>query len=527
MSVTPATASSAALPRWLTALVLAVAAAAFLPSLTGGFLADDFVYLAHFRDLPWSEWPRLFTHEWSGGVWGQPTRELRPFAALSLMGDAKLFGGAALGYRLTNLVLHLFSVLLIMRLAWRYSARSAFAAVTAGLVFALHPAHAEAVVWITGRVDLIATAAALLFWLGAELFCESGRRNHLIAALAALFLGLFSKELCLFVPLLLALSWAVIEPRASRKVWLRRAAVFGGAVALIALYALCRRAAFGHDGIGYNLWTDDPAWRRQAAHWGWLVPLLPFSGRQEWVTPPPIATLHALWLAALMLVAGALAWAIARGARRATTMLFFGGAWFFLTVFPLLGVTYFSPRHLHFPSVGFALAVGLVCAALPWRAVLTGALMAWFAAAHVAAVRPWQRAAAISQAALAAIDRELTASPDLYVFTAVPETFGPVWLWAWSSPPCYGAPFLAHAPQPGHLVERFVNYIHTDTWVADRRPIETLRAAPEAFVVYVDDHGRMTTRRVPRAALQAAADQLAAGLSNESWISSVKSLAQP
>jgi hypothetical protein len=151
----------------------------------------------------------------------------------------------------------------------------------------------------------------------------------------------------------------------------------------------------------------------------------------------------------------------------------------------------------------------------------------WFAAAHSAAVRPWQRAATISQAALAAIDHELAASPGLYVFTGVPETYGPVWLWAWSSPQCYGAPFLAHAPQPGHLVERFVNYIHTDTWVADRKPIETLRAAPEAFVVYVDDDGRMTTRRVSRAALQAAANQLATGLTNESWIACVKSLAQP
>src|ERR1041385_1807738 len=94
------------LPRWLTATVLSAATLAFLATLRGGFLADDFVYIARFRELPWSEWPKLFTHEWSGGVWGQPLRELRPIAALSFMGDARLFGGNPLGYRLPNLPQH-------------------------------------------------------------------------------------------------------------------------------------------------------------------------------------------------------------------------------------------------------------------------------------------------------------------------------------------------------------------------------------------------------------------------------------
>ena len=515
-------------PRWLTALVLGVAVVAFLPTLSGGFLADDFVYIARFRELPWSSWPHLFVQDWSGGVWGQPLRELRPFAALSFMGDAKLFGGAALGYRLTNLALHLIATALVMRLAWRYAAGAVSATLIAGLIFALHPAHAEAVAWVTGRVDLIATAAALLFWFGAEIFCEHGCRRHLFATLGAFFLGIFSKELCMFAPLLLLLHWLLLDLRAPRTVWFRRAQILGGAIAIFALYAIARRAAFGHDNIGYNLWTDEPAWRRQAAHWGWLVPLLPFAGRQEWAAPPSLAVLHAGWLAALALVVGGLAWAIARGARRAAAVLFFGGGWFFITVFPLTGVVYFSPRHLYFPTVGLALAVGLACAATRWRVLIGGTLVAWCTVAHIAAIRPWQKAASVSQAALATIDRELARTPDLFVFTAVPETLGPVWLWAWSSPQCYGPPFLTHRPLSGHIVERFVNYTRSDAWVADRRPLETLRAAPEALVVAVDDDGRMFSRRVPRATLQAAADKLTAvGLSNESWIAGVKSLAQP
>lgn len=524
----PSNESCAGPPRWVAVLVLAVAALAFLPTLTGGFLADDFVYIARFRELPWTEWPRLFVQDWSGGVWGSPLHELRPFAALSFMSDAKLFAGHPLGYRLTNLALHLITTALVIRLASRYAAGSIVAPLVAGLVFALHPAHAEAVGWITGRVDLVATCAALLFWLSAEALCEHGCRRYLVVAIAAFFLGVFSKELCMFAPLLLLLRWVLLDWRARREVWLRRAAVLGGAVAILLLYAIARHAAFGHDSIGYSLWTDEPAWRRQAAHWGWLAGVLPFTGRQEWAAPPSLAVLHAGWLAALVLVGGGLAWAVVRGARRAALGLFFGGVWFFVTVFPLTGVVYFSPRHLYFPTVGLALGIGLVCPGARWRAWLGGALVAWCAAAHVAAIRPWQKAAGISQEALARIDRELAATPDLFVFTAVPETLGPVWLWAWSSPQCYGTPFLLHPPRPGHLVERFVNYTRSDAWVADRRPVETLRAAPEAFVVFVDDNGRVLSRRVARPALQAAAAKLAAaGLSNESWIACVKSLAQP
>lgn len=516
-------------PRWLTLVVLAAAVAAFLPSLGGSFLADDFAYVARFRELPWSEWPRLFVHDWSGGVWGQPLRELRPFAALSFMGDARWFGGNALGYRLTNLALHLLATALVVRLAWRYSAGSIAAGLVAGLAFALHPCNAEAVAWITGRVDLQATVAALLFWLGAEIFVACGGAARLALALTAFFIGVFSKELCLFAPLLLLLNWLLLTPRVPRPAWLRRGAVFLGVVFVLALYHVCRRLAFGHDSIGYNLWTDEPAWHRQASYAGWLVPVLPFMGAAEWRAFPALAVAHGAWLGLAAVVALGLAFARWRGMRWLAAACFFGGIWYFVTVFPLTGVVYFSPRHLYFPSVGLALAAGFACAALRGRTLLGIALVAWLGVAHIAALRPWQKAAAVSREALAALDRELAAAaPDAVALTAVPETLGPVWLWAWSSPQCVSAPFLQHPPKA--VVERPVNYTRSDHWAEERHPAETVRAAPEAVVLYVDTDGRIACRRVPRAGLLAAADRLpptAAGLSGEAWTAWVKSLAAP
>ncbi len=523
----------AAPPRWLTPVLLAVAALVYLPTLRGGFLGDDFVYIARFRELPWSGWPALFLRDWSGGVWGEPLRELRPFAALAFMSDAKLFGGWAPGYRLTNLALHLIATAAVVRLAWRYVLVAAgptgatAAAATAGLAFALHPAHAEAVVWITGRVDLIATAAALIFWLGAESYADHGSCRCAGIAAGGFFVGIFAKEFVMFAPFLLLLRWTLLSFRAPREVWLRRARIFAIILLILAGYATARRMAFGSDGIGHNLWTDVPAWNRQAAHFGWFLPLLPPTGRLEWARPPSIAVLHAVWLGLAALTAGGLIFALRRGARLAAAALFFGGVWYFITVFPLTAVVYFSPRHLYFPTVGLALAAGFLAAAAGRaRLIAAGAVALWFAAALGPAAIPWVRASRISASMLATLDADLQRAPaGSLALTAIPETLDSIWFGAWSSPSCYGAPFLATDLPTGRVIERPVNYIHTDTWLADRRPVESLRAAPGAVALHVTTAGDITHRIVTPPELSAAADRLeASGVNEASWDALVRSL---
>lgn len=540
-------APSPRLPRWLTAVVVAAAVLPVAPTLGGGFLADDFAYIARFYHLAWSEWPRLFTKEWSGGIWGDPLRELRPFTALSFMSDARLFGADALGYRITNLALHGLCAVLVLRLAWAYAIRAfdrpaggdvgarqpvaIAAALVAGLVFALHPAHAEAIVWITGRVDLQATAAALLFWIAAEAFSAFGRGTRAGVAVGAFFLGIFSKEFCMFAPVLLLLRWLLLDLRAPAVVWRRRLVLLGGIVAVFAVYAACRRAAFGHDSIGYNLWTDEPAWQRQTQYAGWLLPVLPFHPRGEWQSFPSLGALHATWLALALTMTGALAVALRRRAWLGATTLFFLGVWYLITVFPLTGVVYFSPRHLYFPSVGLALGAGLAIATVRWRAWAGGLVVAAFAAGWWPAVQPWRRAAAVSADALAAVNAQLTApSPQVLLISSVPETMGRTLLWAWSSPECFNAPFVAHPP--GHVIERQANATRSNRWLEERRPLETIQAARDVVVLVVDASGRVTCRRLDAAQFlphaQAFAGKFAAGgLSPEAWSDWVQTVARP
>ncbi|MCC6575175.1 MAG: hypothetical protein IT462_15470 [Planctomycetes bacterium] len=65
------------------------------------------------------------------------------------------------GYHSTNLILHLWSALLVMLLCARLTGRRALGFV-AGLLFAVHPAHVEAVSWLSSRKDMLATFFSLL-----------------------------------------------------------------------------------------------------------------------------------------------------------------------------------------------------------------------------------------------------------------------------------------------------------------------------------------------------------------------------
>lgn len=533
MSAPPATlVASVAPPRWLLPLVLGVAGVIFLPALNVGFLADDFVYLARFREVPLVEWPRFFTHEWSGGIWGQPLKELRPFAALSLMIDARLWGGQVAGYRLVNLALHLATVALVVRLAWRYGGGSGRVALVAGLAFAVHPTHVETVVWITGRPDLLGTLAALAFFAWGESYSAGGAPRAAILALGALFVGVFTKEFCLTIPLLLALRWALLDPRAGRAVWRRRGALLLGGLAVVAVYALARRAAFGSDPTtGFFGWNDGPAWNRQAGYWGWLVPVLPFTTGAEWAAAPAMPILRAGWLAVVAAVIVAFALGVRRRARW-TAAIFFGGFWWFATTLGLFVAVYFSPRHLYLPTAGVAIGLGLVLGTGQWRARLAGAALAWGLAAHFAALQPWREAGRISSEVLAALDADLAGADDATLaLVSVPERFGPVLLWAWSSPQALGAPFLAHPVPSARILERVVNYVRADRWLPDRQPLEAVRAASGAVAVHVDPDGRVHHRRLTRAELQARGDQLAVviaqGLNPDNLSAWLKSCALP
>jgi tetratricopeptide (TPR) repeat protein len=140
----------------------------------------------------------------------QPGRRLyRPLTALSYGADFTLWGGAARGFALTNVALYVAVVLL----AWQFlgtQLASASAAWAAALLFAVHPAHAEAVDAIAGRGELLALLLCLLSirLYSRALDCGSGavrgRVVRLGASALAYALACGAKETAVVLPALLA-----------------------------------------------------------------------------------------------------------------------------------------------------------------------------------------------------------------------------------------------------------------------------------------------------------------------------------
>jgi hypothetical protein len=198
-------------------LVLAsavVAFAAYLQALNFPFMLDDIAYIVWNGKLsglhPGELW-RLFAEPYND------FSEFLPLRDLSYWFDITLFGLNPAAFRLHNIILYLLCLPLVYAITlglWRYfrpadsgDARWAAAAVTA--LFALHPAHVEAVVWISGRKDVLSTVFSLLaLWFAVNAKREQGLiPRYAAATLLAMLAALFSKATAVAVAPVIAMLW--------------------------------------------------------------------------------------------------------------------------------------------------------------------------------------------------------------------------------------------------------------------------------------------------------------------------------
>ncbi|MFQ6045139.1 MAG: tetratricopeptide repeat protein [Gemmatimonadales bacterium] len=139
----------------------------------------------------------------------------RPATVLSYAIDWQLSGGKPWWFHLTNVLLHAVAAALVVLVARRWLPPSG--SLAAGVVFAVHPVHVEAVANVVGRADVMAAIGMLLAVLAARRYRAAAgstrRAAWLAAAVSALTLGLFSKEYALVTIVVLALDhWLSREP---------------------------------------------------------------------------------------------------------------------------------------------------------------------------------------------------------------------------------------------------------------------------------------------------------------------------
>lgn len=134
--------------RTLAVALAAVVFAVYRPALNFQFILDDHRFVADPRvQSPGHVWEYFTSYVWAQ-VTGGPLSFYRPLFLLWMRLNFIVCGDSPWGWHLLSVGKHVTVAALLGLLAWRLL-RDRRAALMAGTLFALHPAHTESVAWVT------------------------------------------------------------------------------------------------------------------------------------------------------------------------------------------------------------------------------------------------------------------------------------------------------------------------------------------------------------------------------------------
>jgi tetratricopeptide (TPR) repeat protein len=354
----------------------------FLPGTSGNFIYDDTVEIRNVDDVftP-GAWPKLFVTAYS--------RLYRPVKYLSYYVDNLLFGWRPTGWHWQGCLWHALNGTLVFCLARRLGS-SITGAMLGGIWFAVHPIHAEAVVWISARGALQSTLGVLMVLLCYDHWRQRPSGWAGTGMLGGAFIGFFSKEDALMVfPLLALHEWFIRRENPcallKQKTFLAPVLALG---ALAVVYMTVRQSLIS--GLNQGRWAMGIT--------GWLttLPVILTTYLRQFIWPDPMCIDQPVdyaagfgagfWLSVLFLILCA-AFLFMR--RPAWSRWQFALGFFFVTLIPVMGIIPINQpradRFLYLPSVAGALAVAWMwdwAGKEPrWRAVCLAFLAAsltWF-----------------------------------------------------------------------------------------------------------------------------------------------------
>ena len=353
-------------PKRMFLTVALCAVVVYLGALWNRFALDDVPIIA-LNPLvvhPSGLWRAFAAPYWTPDLGGHM---YRPLVIAGFALDALVDGTA--WFHAVNLLWHAGAAVAVAALARRWVDTAG--ALVAGLLFAVHPVHVEAVANVVGRSELMATLFTVLaVYAGVA-------RQHPGWSAAALAFGLLSKENAAVAPALVVWAWMIGLDRPDRR---RMISLLVGWVVVGAAYAavrtLVRQPFGGYASVAPMFIGQSPLTVRltAVAALADVVRLLvfPLTLRVDYspnertaVTSPldfrfALGLLWALTWAALLL----LAW------RRGRKLEAFGLGWIGVAFLPVANLLYpagfyVAERTLYLPSVGLVLAASAALSRLP------------------------------------------------------------------------------------------------------------------------------------------------------------------
>jgi tetratricopeptide (TPR) repeat protein len=271
--------------------------------------------------------------------------------------DNQLVGLNAGGYHITNLILHIFSTLLLFWLFNRMTGaiwRSAFVAV----LFAVHPLHVESVAWIAERKDVLSAFFWMLTLCMYVYYTEKPVIKRYLPVAFFFVLALMSKPIVVTLPVILILLdyWPLkrFEFRDGNFVlWQLKEKIplfiLSAVFSLITIYTQynpsIKHFPFGlriaNASVSYMTYLEKTLWPRD------LAVFYPY--------PAQIPLGQVLGATLLILIISVLVIA----AIKRLPYLFVGWLWYAITLLPVIGIVQsgeqaIANRYHYLPSIGIA-----------------------------------------------------------------------------------------------------------------------------------------------------------------------------
>jgi len=368
--------------------VAACAVAVHIAALWNQFAMDD-VAIVVWNPVVQSVngvWRAFAAPYWPANLGGLVYRPL-PVASYAI--DWQLHSAA--WFHAVNLLWHATAAVAVAALARRWV--SATAAFAAGLIFAVHPVHVEAVASVVGRAELM-TAVATCLAVYAAVALDS-----ITWSAVFLVVGLLSKENAAVAPALILWAWMLGFARPSRQRMLRYGVSWIAiAVAYLTVRWIVLHPYEGFQNVAAQFLGQSPVAIRLTAIGAFVdvarllvVPLhlqADYSPVERVTITTPLDPRFLIGLLAVAVWATLLALAWRRGRRVEAYAL----GWIALAYLPVANLLFphgvlVAERLLYLPSVGVALALGAALDRLPRRAWVLSVLVLVAAGAVRSALR--------------------------------------------------------------------------------------------------------------------------------------------
>jgi len=342
---------------------------AYWPSLKGGLIWDDAAHVTR---------PDLRSFAGLGRIWFElgATQQYYPLLHSAFWLEHRMWGGAVLGYHLTNVGLHCLAAILVVCIARRLELPGAW---LAGFVFALHPVCVNSAAWISEQKSTLSAVFYLASALAYLKFDATRRRSHYALAAVLFLLALLSKTVTATLPaaVLVILWWRRGRLDFKRDVlplapWL---AVGAGAGLFT---AWVERRFIGAEGPDFALSLLDRCLLAGRIFWFYLAKLI-WPGNLAFIYPHWDIDASVWWQYLFPLAMLALAAALYRESRRRrwplAAFLFFAGTLFpvlgFLNVYPFI-YSYVADHFQYLASLGIIIpassGIAYLCTRLTGRA---------------------------------------------------------------------------------------------------------------------------------------------------------------